>query len=160
MEYPVWNHEKNERCWLRMKKDDMSYPAMMAEAVGIVSALLYLGLQIYYGVAYGVNMVNVVMNIVAMILVYTGFTLLTMYPERVNGLSREVCSGAIRKYTCRMLRMAKLIFVVGLLFASICDVLGKQINSAYSMVIVVLIVVTAVYYEYRIIKILREQYKK
>ena len=143
-----------------MKKNDMSYPALMAEAVGIVSALLYMGLQVYYGVAYGVNMIHVIMNVVAMILVYAGLTLLGIYPERVNGLSREVCSGDIRKYTCRMVRIGKLIFVEGLLFACICDVLGKEINSGYSMVIVVLMVVTAVCYEYRIIKILRERYKK
>lgn len=143
-----------------MKKYDMSFLALMAEAVGIVSAFLYVGLQIYYGVVYGVNMINIIMNIVAMILVYTGMTLLTIYPERVNGLTREVCSGDIRKYTCRMVRIAKLIFVEGLLFACICDVLGEEINSGYSMVIVVAIVVTAVYYECRIIKILRERYKK
>lgn len=143
-----------------MKKNDMSTAALFAEAVGIVSAVLYFGLQIYYGISYGAGVLDVIMNIAAMILVYLGMTLLTIYPERVNGLSREVCSGDIRRYTCRMVRSAKLIFVEGLLFACICDVLGQEINAGYSLVIVALIVVTAVYYEYRIIKILRERYKK
>lgn len=142
-----------------MRKNEMTWIAMLAEAVGIVSALLYLGLQIYYGFAYGVNFLNVAMNVAAMILVYTGLTLLQVYPERVNGLTREVCSGTVRKYTVRMVRLAKLIFVVSLLFTSICDVLGEQINTGYSLVVVALIVITALYYEYKIIRIIRNQKK-
>ena len=82
-----------------MKKNEMTWQVMLIEAVGIVSAIAYLGLQIYYGIAFHVNPVNLMMNLVFMILVYVGLTLLAVYPERVNGLTREVCSGKIRQYT-------------------------------------------------------------
>ena len=94
-----------------MKKNEMTWQVMLIEAVGIVSAIAYLGLQIYYGIAFHVNPVNLMMNLVFMILVYVGLTLLAVYPERVNGLTREVCSGKIRQYTLRMVRMVKLVFV-------------------------------------------------
>lgn len=143
-----------------MRKNEMSGLAMMAEAVGLVSACIYLGLQIYYGIAYGASFFNIGMNVAAMILVYAGLSLLEVFPERVNGLSKEVCSGKVRRYTIRMVRVCKLIFVISLLFTSICDVMGKQINSGYSLVVVVLIVITAFFYEYKIIQILRKNQKK
>lgn len=138
----------------------MTWPAMLAEAVAIVSGVIYLGLEVYYGISYGADMFQTAMNIAAMLLVYAGLTVLTVYPERVNGLTREVCSGDVRMYTLRMVRLAKLIFVEGLLFASICDVMGIEINAGYSLVVVVLIVAVAGYYEYRIIRILRDRQKK
>ncbi|MFR4352761.1 MAG: transglycosylase [Roseburia sp.] len=143
-----------------MQKNGMTGAATMAEAVGFVAACIYLGLQIYCGIAYGVGAAEIAMNVAAMVLVYVGLTLLGRYPERVNGLDRELCSGKVRWYTVHMVLVCKLIFVVSLLFASICDVLGKQINGGYSLVPVVLIVVTAVYCEYRIIQILRSDRKK
>lgn len=143
-----------------MHRSEMTWQAMLAEAVGIVSALVYLGLQIYYGIVYDVHLWNVVMNVAAMVLVYAGLTLLCVYPERVNGLPKEVCSGTVRTYTIRMVRIVKLIFVLGLLFTSICDVMGRQLNTGYSLVVVVLIAIAALYYEYRILKILRSRNKK
>ena len=143
-----------------MRKNDMTWLAMLAEAVAIVSGVIYLGLQVYYGLSYGADLFQMVMNIAAMLLVYAGLTVLTVYPERVNGLTREACSGNVRMYTVRMVRIAKLIFVEGLLFATICDVIGIEINAGYSLVVVVLIVAVAGYYEYRIIRILRDQRKK
>lgn len=140
-----------------MKKEDMTTIDLLLEAVGIVSTLLYLGLQIYYGVAYGANLVTVLMNGAVLVLVYLGLTMLTVYPERVNGLTKEACSGQVRKYTIHMVRLIKLIFVIGLLFASICDVMGHEINSGYSIIVVVLVVLTAVYYEWKIIRILRKK---
>lgn len=56
--------------------------------------------------------------------------------ERVNNLPKEICSGKIRKYTIHMVRAVKLIFVLSLLFTSICDVAGVQINKGYSLVTV------------------------
>lgn len=76
-----------------MKKNEMTWQVMLIEAVGIVSAIAYLGLQIYYGIAFHVNPVNLMMNLVFMILVYVGpDPSLPVYPERVNGLTREVCA--------------------------------------------------------------------
>lgn len=143
-----------------MRKSEMTWPDMMAEAVGFVAMLLYLGLQIYYGIVYGAKTVNLVLNVAGMVLVYTGLTMLAVYPERVNGLSAEVCTGKVRRLTIRMVRIIKLIFVFGLLFTSVCDVMGKEMNAGYSLVVVVLIVATAVIFEYRIIKILRANGRK
>lgn len=140
-----------------MKKEDMTIIDLLLEAVGIVSTLLYLGLQIYYGISYGANLVTVLMNGAVLVLVYLGLTLLAVYPERVNGLTKEACSGQVRRYTVHMVRLIKLIFVTGLLFASICDVMGHEINSGYSIIVVVLVVLTAVYYEWKIIRILRKK---
>ncbi len=143
-----------------MKKNEMTWQAMLAEAVGLVAAVVYLGLQIYYGIAYHVSAVQILLNIAVMVLVYAGLTMLGIYPEHVNGLSREICKGDVRKYTVRMVRVAKLIFAGGLLLTSICDAMGKELPAAYTVVVLVLMVVTALYYEYRIIKILRKRYKK
>lgn len=140
-----------------MKRDELTWPAMLAEAVGIVAGLVYLGLQIYYGIAYRVNGFTMLMNVAAMVLVYAGLTMLCVYPERVNGLTPEQCSGDVRRYTIRMARICKLIFVCGLCFTSICDVLGKELKPGYSLIVVVLIVAVAAFYEYRIIRILRNR---
>lgn len=143
-----------------MKKDELTVIDLLLEAIIAVSAAIYIGLQIYYGVIYGVNAFNIVMNVAALLLVYTGLTLMQFNPEKVNGLTKAVCIGRIRKYTIHMVRLVKLIFVISLLFTSICDVMGQQINKGYSLLVVALIVVTALYYEYQIIKILRENKKK
>lgn len=143
-----------------MKKDDMTIIDLLAEAVGIVTALVYLGLQIYYAVIYGVDLFQVLMNAVILVLVYVGLTMLQVYPEKVNGLTREVCSGKIRVYSIYMVRAAKLIFVISLLFTTICDVMGHELKPVYSLMVVALIIVTALYYEYRIIKLLKEKMKK
>ena len=105
----------------------------LLEAVGIVAAMIYLGLQIYYGIVYGVA--------------FTGIIL--------NNLPKEICSGKIRIYTIHMVRAVKLIFVLSLLFTSICDAAGVQINKGYSLVTVALIVIVTVVYEGKIIKLLR-----
>lgn len=39
-----------------MKKEEMTTVDFLLEAVGIVAALVYLGLQIYYGIVYGVSL--------------------------------------------------------------------------------------------------------
>lgn len=143
-----------------MQKNGVTWQAMLAEAIGVVSAVIYLGLQIYYGFYYGISAMNVIMNIAVMLLVYAGFTMLGIYPERVNGLTAEACSGDVRKYTIRMVRSAKLIFAEGLLFTSICDVMGRELPAGYTVGVIFLMVAVALYYEYRIIRILRKRYKK
>ena len=55
--------------------------------------------------------------------------MLGIYPERVNGLTKEVCTKRVRMYTIRMVRVAKLIFVGGLLVTSICDAMGKRASG-------------------------------
>ena len=48
----------------------------LLEAVGIVAAMIYLGLQIYYGIVYGVAFTGIILNAAILILVYVGLTLL------------------------------------------------------------------------------------
>lgn len=143
-----------------MKKEDMTWGAMLAEAVGLVSALIYSVLQIYYGLSCSAETVNVVVNILMILLIYAGLTMLCIYPEWVNGLKKEVCTGDVRRYTLRMVRTEKIAVVLGVLFACIFDIAGKVLSGWYTVAIVGFMIVAAVYYEYRIIRILRELYKK
>ena len=80
-----------------MKKEDMTTAGLLAEAVGIVAGLVYIGMQIYYGISYGVAAKNIILNVVMLLLVYAGLTLLARYPEKVNSLPKEKCSGTVRK---------------------------------------------------------------
>ena len=75
-----------------MKKNEMTWQVMLIEAVGIVSAIAYLGLQIYYGIAFHVNPVNLMMNLVFMILVYVGLTLLA-----VSGTCERIDKGGMQR---------------------------------------------------------------
>ena len=139
-----------------MKKNHLSTETLVLEIISAIAALFYMGLQVYYGIVYGAGAVRIVMNVLILILVYMGLTVLAIYPERVNGLSREVCTGAIRKYTIRMVELIKLVFVLSLLFTSICDALGYRVDAAYSLIVMGLILVVAVVFEVKIIKILRK----
>ena len=136
-----------------MKKNHLSTETLVFEIISAIAALFYMGLQVYYGIVYGAGAVRIVMNVLILILVYMGLTVLAIYPERVNGLSREVCTGAIRRYT---IRMVELIFVLSLLFTSICDALGFRVDAAYSLIVMGMILVVAVVFEVKIIKILRK----
>lgn len=139
-----------------MKKNHLSTEVLVFEIILAIAALFYMGLQVYYGIVYGAGAVRIVMNVLILILVYMGLTVLAVYPERVNGLSREVCTGAIRRYTIRMVELIKLVFVLSLLFTSICDALGYRVDAAYSLIVMGLILVVAVVFEVKIIKILRK----
>lgn len=140
-----------------MKKEDMTTAGLLAEAVGIVAGLVYIGMQIYYGISYGVAAKNIILNVVMLLLVYAGLTLLARYPEKVNSLPKEKCSGMVRRDTLRMLAGVKLIFVLSLLGTSICDVMGIEISSWYSVAVVLLIVGTVFYQEGKIIHTIRRK---
>lgn len=139
-----------------MKKNHLSTETLVFEIISAIATLFYMGLQVYYGIVYGAGAVRIVINVLILILVYMGLTVLAIYPERVNGLSREVCTGAIRRYTIRMVELIKLVFVLSLLFTSICDALGYRVDAAYSLIVMGLILVVAVVFEVKIIKILRK----
>lgn len=139
-----------------MRKEDLTVGNMLCEAVGIVSALVYAGLQIYCGMLYGVDVMTIFMNVLLMFLAYAGLTMLEIYPEKVNRLDMEVCTGKIRRYTIHMVLYVKLIFVISLLFAAICDVIGREVDGAYSLISVGLMLLIAVGYEIKIFKILKK----
>ena len=97
-----------------MRKEDLTVPAIIAEAIEIIVGLIYIGMQIYYGLSNHVPPYKFICNIVGLLLVYAGLTILSNHPEQVNRLKTEVCVGKVRKYTLRMLRLIKFVFVVGL----------------------------------------------
>lgn len=144
----------------RMKKSDWTVAGLLVEATAIVAALVYLGLQVYYGILYGVAAFTLIMNILTFLLVYVGMTALLCFPEKVNRLSSEICQGKIRQDTIWMVCLIKLIFVLSLLFTSICDVMGLHIEAAYSLIVAILILAVAIFYEARIIRAIKDKNQK
>lgn len=142
-----------------MRREDWSVPALLAEAVCILLELAYIGLQIYYGVSYHVAPYKFITNIAATVLLYAALTLLAVYPERINRLPAETCTGRVRVLSMRMVRLIKCVFVAGLMFPCVCDVLGIQTKDAYSIIVMGLILVIAVYYEARILQELGKRRK-
>lgn len=140
-----------------MRKEDYTFAALLLEALGIVLGVIYVVLQIGYGVYYGISPIKIIMNVLMAVLVYVVLTLLAIHPERINNLSQEVCTGNIRKYSIRMVCLVKFVFIASLLVPCIFDILGMEILTATSLIVVVLIFVIVIYYEYRIISILRNK---
>lgn len=145
-----------------MKKEEMTMPDMLLEAIGIVAIAAYGGLQIYYGILYTESnaIMQIIMNLLVLILVYLGLTLLQFYPERVNHLTREACIGKMRRYTIVMARYEKLIFAISLLFTSVCDILGLKLHKGGSWAVGILMVAVAVYFESKIIRLIKEKIEK
>ena len=139
-----------------MKKNQFTPEMLIFEIISAVAAFFYLGLQVYYGIAYGAGALKIIMNVCILLLVYLGLTMLLIYPERVNGLSSEVCIGKIRRYTVHMVQLIKLVFVLSLLFTSICDAMGYKIDAAYSLIAMGIILLLAAVYEGKIVKELRK----
>jgi len=140
-----------------MRKEDLTIGNVICEAVGIVSTLIYVGLQIYCGLLYGAQPMTIITNVVMVLLVYAGLVLLTVYPEKVNRLEPEVCTGKVRQLTIHMLFYVKLVFIISLLFTSICDVMGRDVDGGYSLISVGLIVLISVLYEIKIFQILKNR---
>lgn len=140
-----------------MRREDLTVGNIVCEVVGLLCALIYAGLQIYCGVLYKVDIMTIFMNVLMLFLVYLGLTMLAVYPEKVNRLDVEACTGMVRKYTIHMVLYVKLVFVVSLLFASICDVAGRDVDSAYSLISVGLMVLLSVGYEIKIFHILKKE---
>ena len=135
-----------------MRKEDLSVAALFLESITIILGIVYMGLQIFYGFYYHVPPYKFILNLLVMILVYAGLTLLSMYPEKINSIPRQVCKGRVRKYSLWMVRLIKAIFVVSLLIPSVFDVIGIGIQSVYSLIVIGLILVVAGYCEYHIIQ--------
>lgn len=141
-----------------MRKEDLTVPAIFAEAIGMILGIVYVGLQIYYGIAYKVAIYEWICNIVGVILIYVGLSLLSCYPEKINRLPKEVCTKDVRKYSIRMVRLVKLVFIAGLMVPCVGDVIGIELKEAYSLIVIAAILVIAVGYEYKIIQILRKNH--
>ena len=98
-----------------MKKEDLTVPAIFAEAIGMILGIVYIGLQIYYGIVYKVAPYKFICNIAGVVLIYVGLSLVSCQPEKINRLPKEVCVGKVRKYSIRMIRLVKLVFIIGLM---------------------------------------------
>lgn len=142
-----------------MRREDWPVSALLAEAVCILLEMAYIGLQIYYGVAFHVPPYKFLLNIAATVLVYAALTLLAVYPERINRLPEALCTGRVRKLSIRLVRVVKFVFVAGLMVPCVCDAAGIQIQEAYSIIVMGLMLLPAVYYEVRIIQELRNRKK-
>ena len=140
-----------------MKKEDLTAANMICEAIGAVSAFIYIGLQIYCGILYGVGSFTILTNVAMVLLVYAGLTMLSGCPEKVNRLEPQVCTGRIRHLTIHMLLYIKLVFTLCLLFTSVCDVRGIEIDGGYSLISTGLIVLLAIGYEIKIFQILKSE---
>ena len=138
-----------------MRKEDLTVPAIIAEAVEIIVGLVYIGLQIYYGVVNHIPPYRFICNIVGLLLVYAGLTVLSNHPEQVNRLAPEVCVGKVRRYPLRMLRLIKLVFVVGLMVPCVGDAIGIELKDAYSLIVIFAIILIAVWHEYKILLVIR-----
>lgn len=138
-----------------MKREDWSIPAIIFEAVDILAGIAYCAMQIYYGHLYHVPIYKIGVNVLVAILIYVSLTLLAMYPERINNLSSEVCTGKIRRYSIRMVRMEKCFFLFSLLVPCICDVIGFHLPPLYNVAVIILMLIIAVYHEVRIVLQLR-----
>lgn len=138
-----------------MRKEDLTVPAILAEAVEIIVGLVYIGLQIYYGVVNHIPPYRFICNIVGLLLVYAGLTVLSNHPEPDGLPAPEVCVGKVRKYTLRMLRLIKLVFVVGLMVPCVGDAIGIELKDAYSLIVIFAIILIAVWHEYKILLVIR-----
>ena len=139
-----------------MKKEDLTVPALLMEAVGLILGIVYIGLQIFYGVMYHVCPFRYMGNICCLVLVYVLLTVLSCHPEKINRIPESICVGRIRKLSIRMVRVVKLIFVVGLLIPCVCDALGVTLKEAYSLLVIAAMFIPSVYYECRILKIMQD----
>jgi hypothetical protein len=140
-----------------MKKEDWTVPALLLEAVTLILAFVYIGLQIFYGLYFHVAVYKFLLNVFAMVLIYAGLTLLGVYPERIHKLPEGAFTPQIRKLTLRMVRLVKFIFVAGILVPCVFDALGIELLDAASLVVIGLMLIVTIYYECRIIHILRKQ---
>ena len=59
----------------------MTFASAVLEAIDALLALAYIGLQIYYGVCYHIQVFKFVANILVLLLVYIGITWLQHYPK-------------------------------------------------------------------------------
>lgn len=140
-----------------MRREDMTVPVLLLEAVTLVLAIGYIVLQIFYGFMYHIAAYKFIMNVLAMFLIYAALTILCIYPERVNRLPREAFTPDIRRLTLWMLRLVKLVFIAGILVPSVFDVAGFEMKEATSLIVIGLLIATVLLYEYRIFRILRNR---
>lgn len=133
-----------------MPKKETELWEIIIEAVAAVAALVFIGLQVYYSYIYENVMVTLVYHLLPFVLLYAGMTILQIFPEFLNGAGSEPLQGMIRTYAVRMIRNIKFLIVLGMLFPSAADVLGIEVDAAYSLLVFGGILLNIGYYIYRI----------
>lgn len=140
-----------------MNRKDWSILAIIFEAVDIMAGLGYCVLQGVYGWTYHIPLYRILINLLVVILIYAGLTLLAFYPEYLNRLPAGLCEGEVRKLSLRLVRVEKFLFLIGLLIPCICDVAAVHIPALYNVAVIFLMILIAVYYEVRILEKLKKK---
>ena len=140
-----------------MKKNAMSTRAKVCEGIIVLLGLVYIALQLYYGVIYHISPTKYILNIVVIGLVYALLTWLYFHPWRINRLTEQTCTGEALRMSHHMIQAEKLVFLLGLLVPCVCDVIGFEMKEAYSAIVIFLIIAVGVYYEWRIVQAIRKE---
>lgn len=133
-----------------MRRGEMGIGDIIVEALSIAAVLIYLGLQIVYRQLYGISADKMLYHFLPVILLYAGMMVVQFFPELLNGRNSEPLKGKVRIYAVRMVRICKLLLILGILLPSISDVCGVRINEAYSLIGMVGVLAVIGYYLYRI----------
>ena len=134
-----------------MVKKDWKVWEIVTESLAAAAAVVYLGLQIYYGYLYESMGTAIVYRVLPAAFLYAGMTVLEIVPELLNAGGKEKLGGGrIRIYAVRMARNCKFLFMIGMLVPSVADVIGFRVDASYSFLIMAGILGTLAYYLYRI----------
>ncbi|SER46358.1 hypothetical protein [Lachnobacterium bovis] len=137
-----------------MNKRDMTKFDKFVEAICALLLLVSISLQVVFCVIHSLSIFSLVINILIIVLIYMGLSILSCYPERVNAIPAEICLGNIRRYSIKMIRYAKFIFIASLVVPEVCDLLEYNLGQWYSFVVVVAILAEIIFYEVKIIKLI------
>ena len=133
-----------------MEKKDLEVWEIVTEVLTAAAAVVFFGLQVYYKYLYESGIVTLLYHLLPVLLLYTGMTVLQMFPELLNGRGSEPLLGKVRIYAIRMVRNIKFMLVLGMLIPSVGDAVGAGVNAAYSLLVMAGILLDIGYYLYRI----------
>ena len=133
-----------------MEKKDLEVWEIVTEVLTAAAAVVFFGLQVYYKYLYESGIVTLLYHLLPVLLLYTGMTVLQMFPEFLNGRGSEPLLGKVRIYVIRMVRNIKFLLVLGMLIPSVGDAVGAGVNAAYSLLVMAGILLDIGYYLYRI----------
>lgn len=133
-----------------MRKNYMTTGDVILETLSIFAVVTYLMLQIYYVIKYDTTAVTVLYHVIPLLLVYAGISLLERNPEYLNGWNSEPLKGRVRDLAVRMLRVCKALLICGIVIPAFGDLLELTINAAYSLIVMLAVLVTIGYFMYRI----------
>ncbi|MBO5373789.1 MAG: hypothetical protein J6A75_13870 [Lachnospiraceae bacterium] len=143
-----------------MQKDKSEILDVVIETLSAAGILLYLGVQFYYRMLYETVWTTFLYHLVPVIFMYAGMLFLQKNPEWLNGRNSEPLQGKVRFYAIRMIRNCKFFIVLGILVPGVADIIGIQLRSGYSLLIMLCVLVVIGYYMFRIYQYNKEQDKK